>query len=146
MLGMLALAPAYGGGLLSISNTVITLAPEGRQTVISVSNKGDQPLYLDVIQQQVLNPGHLPEQRVLVQDVPEPDLLIPVKHVILRPGQTRSIPVSVIAMPKYTNVWRVAFRQREVVSAAGDSASFVKLNVSYGVAIYHKGTATGQGE
>jgi hypothetical protein len=142
LLGLLALTPVYAAGVLSVANTVFTLMPQGRPAAISVSNNGDAPLYLDVVQQRVLNPGELPERRVAIQNVPQPDLLIPLKQLVVHPGQTRKIPVNVIFTPPHTTVWRVAFRQREALSGTGvDSASFVKLSVSYGVLIYHIGTS-----
>jgi hypothetical protein len=138
LLCALLASPGFGAGVLKISNSLITIEPGGHRAAIILSNNGDRPLYLDVVQQQVLNPGELPEKRVLVQDVALPDLLVPVRQVLLRPGHTQKIPLNVVYTPGQARVWRVAFRNREKVTGAeAGQESFIQLNVSYGVLIYH---------
>ncbi|MBA9833589.1 hypothetical protein J4M90_38495 [Burkholderia contaminans] len=131
---------SFAAGILKLSRTELTLAPDKPANELWVENVGDTPLYLDITQQRVLNPGHLPEQLVPVEEVSQPTLLVLPTRLALSPGQKYRMALKELSMPDESQVWRVTFRPREhiVVDADrdGDTTAPLFVSVGYGVVIY----------
>ncbi|TCW83038.1 hypothetical protein C5O80_18290 [Burkholderia sp. SRS-46] len=143
---MLALSSAssMAAGILKLSRTEMTVAPGQPPGELWVENKGDTPLYLDVTQQLVANPGTTPEQLVPVQEVPHPGLLVLPNRLTLAPGQKYRMTLKELVKPLRTQVWRVTFRPKEhIVVEAGvteDMPAPLFLSIGYGVVIYQLGS------
>ncbi|GAB7538905.1 hypothetical protein BGC_51290 [Burkholderia sp. 3C] len=127
-------------GALKLSRTELTVKPDGTASPLWVENTGDSPLYLDVTQQRVANPGQVPERLEPVEEVQRPSLLVLPGRLALAPGQRYGIVLKALAVPQRTQVWRVTFRPREriVVDGGrdGDTAAPLFVSVGYGVVIY----------
>ena len=141
---LLFIPNGYAAGILSLSQAELSIKPQARLPELAVENQGDGPLYLDVTQQLLINPGSLPETLVDIGNTESPSLLVTPSRLILGPGQKRSLQLRVLAQPKKTQVWRVTFRpQQEIhVVTAGVTATRAPLRVSigYGVVIYQTGS------
>nr|WP_230958636.1 hypothetical protein [Burkholderia territorii] len=135
--------PADAAGILKLSRTEMTLAPGKPVGELWAENTGDSPLYLDVTQQLVANPGEMPERLVPVGEVPQPGLLVTPGRLALAPGQKYRMSLKELRGPFETQVWRVTFRPRERVivdagQADGAPAPLI-VSVGYGVVIYQVG-------
>ncbi|WP_414442799.1 hypothetical protein [Burkholderia sp. 22PA0106] len=143
LVGTLAVSWCFAcsaAGVLKLSRTELRLKPDGAASQLWVENIGDSPLYLDVTQQRVANPGQVPERLEPVEEVPRPTLLVLPRRLALSPGQRYPIALKALAVPQRTQVWRVTFRPREriVVDGGrnGDTAAPLFVSVGYGVVIY----------
>lgn len=142
-LGLLVATYSTNGtavGVLQLSRTEVTLAPNRPPEELWVENKGDTPLYLDVTQQLVGNPGSTPEQLVPVEDVSRPELLVLPGRLTLAPGQQYRMTLRELSVPPEPRVWRVTFRPREHVlidvDAAGQIPAPLVVSIGYGAVIY----------
>ncbi|WP_407971725.1 hypothetical protein ACJ51O_26740 [Burkholderia pyrrocinia] len=144
MLAALCCTSSMAAGILKLSRTEMTLAPDKPPGELWVENKGDTPLYLDVTQQWVANPGKTPEQLVPVTEVMGPSLLVLPGRLTVAPGQKYRMVLKALDAPSQTNIWRVTFRPREriVVETGGAEGAPAPLFVSvgYGVVIYQLGS------
>ena len=144
MLAALCCSSSMAAGILKLSRTEMTLAPDKPPGELWVENKGDTPLYLDVTQQWVANPGKTPEQLVPVTEVMGPSLLVLPGRLTVAPGQKYRMVLKALDAPSQTNIWRVTFRPREriVVETGGAEGAPAPLFVSvgYGVVIYQLGS------
>lgn len=143
-LAALLLTPgSHAGGLLSLSQVELTILPQGHLPDLVVENQGDGPLYLEVRQQLLTNPGSRPEQLIEVGNTESPSLLVMPSRLILGPGQKRNMQLHVLTQPAKTQVWRVTFRPQQALNVvtAGTTPIRVPLLVSvgYGVVIYQAG-------
>ncbi|MBN3794104.1 hypothetical protein [Burkholderia sp. Ac-20392] len=145
MFGLLAAVHCTGSlavGILKLSRTEMTVVPDREPGDLWVENRGNTPLYLDVTQQLVANPGHMPEKLVPVEEVLHPGLLIMPRRVTISPGQKTRVMLKVLDVPRRTQIWRVTFRPRErIVVDTGDATSGpapLFIGLGYGVLIYHK--------
>ncbi|MDR0240943.1 MAG: hypothetical protein LBJ65_04980 [Burkholderia sp.] len=140
LLPLLCCTCSYAAGLLKLSRAELTLAPDKPASELWVENIGDGPLYLDITQHLVMNPGQSPEQLVPVGEVQGPTLLVLPGRLVLSPGQKYRMALNELATPNHTQVWRVTFRPREyiVVDSDQERAATAPLFVSvgYGVVIY----------
>ncbi len=140
LLMALGFATSQAAGVLKLSRTELTLEPGKPRGALTVENVGDTPLYLDVQQEWVANPGHTPEDRVPAGEVAAPSLLVIPDRLALGPGQAYQMTVKELQTPPQTRVWRVTFQPREriVVDASqpGDTPAPVFISVGYGVVIY----------
>lgn len=140
---LLLMPKSYAGGILSLSQAELSIKPQARLPELVVENQGDGPLYLNVIQQLLTNPGSLPESLVDIGNTESPSLLVTPSRLILGPGQKRSMQLRVLAQPQKTQVWRVTFRPQQKMQVVTDefSATRVPLRISigYGVVIYQSG-------
>ncbi|MFC6299301.1 hypothetical protein GNF76_04925 [Pseudomonas sp. CCM 7893] len=127
-------------GVLKLSRTELKLEPGKPAHTLYVENTGDTPLYLEVKQELLLNPGQTPEHLVPIQEVERPSLLITPGRLVLAPGQKRRMVIRELKPPTRTLVWRVTFRPKEqlVIDAEGVSAPLV-VSVGYGTVIYQLG-------
>ncbi len=133
-------------GILKLSRTELTLAPDKPVPELWAENVGDTPLYLDVTQQLVTNPGQSPERLVPVTEVPRPSLLTYPNRVVLAPGQKYRVTLKELDMPAQAQVWRLTFRPKErLVVEASDtlrSQAPLVISVGYGVVIYQMARRT----
>ncbi|WP_334043179.1 hypothetical protein [Burkholderia ambifaria] len=140
VLAALACSSSLAAGVLKLSRTELTLSPDKPATELWVENVGDTPLYLDVAQHLVSNPGQLPERLVPIEDVPQPTLLVLPGRLVLSPGQKYRMTLKELSRSDSPQVWRVTFRPREhiVVDADKDRGTTAPLFISigYGVVIY----------
>lgn len=136
--------PALAAGVLKLSSTELTLEPGKPPGALYVENVGDTPLYLDVEQALLTNPGQTPEHLVPVSAVSRPGLLVLPGRLTVAPGQKYRMGLRTFDTPPdspaETQVWRVTFRPKEriVVDAVqGDGAHApLFVSVGYGVLIY----------
>jgi len=137
LLLVLFATPVMAVGVLSLSRTELTLEPGKSAPELHVENTGDTPLYLDVEQKLLLNPGQAPERLVPIQEVERPSLLVTPGRLVLAPGQKRRMVLQEIETPTRTQVWRVTFRPRERLHIESEvlSAPLV-VSVGYGVVVY----------
>lgn len=143
VLGAFAALYCGGGmaaGILKLSRTELTLAPDKPSAELWAENIGDTPLYLDVLQQLVMNPGDSPERLVPVSEVPRPALLAIPTRLALAPGQKYRVMLKAFDTPAKAQVWRLTFRPRERLvvetrNASGTQAPLV-VSIGYGVVIY----------
>jgi hypothetical protein len=135
---------SYAGGLLSLSQAELTVPLQGRLPELVVENRGDGPLYLEVRQQLLTNPGLQPEALIDVGHTESPSLLVTPSRLILGPGQKRTMQLRVLSPPAKTQVWRITFRPQQhlSVTTAGSTPARMPLLVSigYGVVIYQTGS------
>lgn len=142
LLGWIFIYPLYGmaAGVLKLSTTELRLVPDQRQGALYALNTGDSPLYLDVEQALVLNPGEQPEQLQAISQVPNPGLLVTPTRLVLAPGQKYRMNIKTLDTAASNQVWRLTFRPREhlIVQAQGADGVLAPLSVSvgYGVVIY----------
>ena len=142
LLGWLLMCPLHSmaAGVLTLSTTELRFQPDQRQGALFAQNTGDSPLYLDVEQALVLNPGEKPEQLLAISQVPNPGLLVTPTRLVLAPGQKYRMNIKTLGTPASNHVWRVTFRPREhvivqVQDTEGLSAP-LSVSVGYGVVIY----------
>lgn len=139
-LAVLCCAGCHAAGILKLSRTELTLAPDKHTSELWATNIGDTPLYLDITQQLVINPGQVPEQRMLVEEVERPALLVLPRRLVLSPGQRYRMVLKEISVPGQNQVWRVTFRPRERVAVRADqkegTTAPLLVSVGYGVVIY----------
>ncbi|MBN3787645.1 hypothetical protein [Burkholderia sp. Ac-20353] len=133
---------SLAAGVLKLSRTEMTLAPDKPPGELWVENKGDTPLYLDVTQQLVANPGQMPEQLVPVTEVPHPGLLVMPRRMTVSPGQKTRMTLKVLETPQQAQVWRVTFRPKERIAVEASDAEGrpapLFISVGYGVVIYQR--------
>lgn len=140
--GWLLMCPLSGmaAGVLKLSTTELRLAPDQRQGALYALNTGDSPVYLDVEQALVLNPGDKPEQLQAISQVPNPGLLVTPTRLVLAPGQKYRMNIKTLGTPASNQVWRLTFRPRENVIVQTQGADGVSaplsISVGYGVVIY----------
>jgi len=142
MLAALACTCSMAAGVLKLSRMELTFEPEKPAPELYVENVGDTPLYLDIEQHLLTNPGDSPEHLVPIADVARPTLLVVPGRLTLAPGQKYRIGLKQLAGPSKTQVWRVTFRPNERVAVdAGQSEGApapLFVNVGYGVVIYQR--------
>ncbi|WP_321959002.1 hypothetical protein [Burkholderia cenocepacia] len=131
---------SLAAGILKLSRMELTLAPEKPVGELWAENIGDTPLYLDITQHWVANPGESPERLVPVEEVRQPTLLVLPGRLALAPGQKYRMTLKALDIPRRSQVWRLTFRPRERIAIdAGDAESAVAplfISVGYGVVIY----------
>lgn len=134
--------PSMAAGVLKLSRSELTLDPGKPRSQLTVENVGDTPLYLDVLQELVANPGQNPERRMPIGNVASPSLLVIPDRLALSPGQRYQMTLKELRTPQQTQVWRVTFRPRERISVdvpqSGDLPAPLFISVGYGVVIYQR--------
>ncbi|TDA48959.1 hypothetical protein [Burkholderia pyrrocinia] len=140
MLAALCCTSSMAAGILKLSRTELTLSPDKPVPELWAENVGDTPLYLDVTQQLVTNPGESPERLLPVSEAPSPTLLVSPNRLTLAPRQKYRVMLKELGTPTQTQVWRLTFRPRErivvdAVDISGTQAPLV-ISVGYGVVIY----------
>ncbi|UOB58018.1 hypothetical protein MRS60_27965 [Burkholderia pyrrocinia] len=140
MLAALCCTSSMAAGILKLSRTELTLSPDKPVPELWAENVGDTPLYLDVTQQLVTNPGESPERLLPVSEAPSPTLLVSPNRLTLAPRQKYRVMLKELGTPTQAQVWRLTFRPRErivvdAVDISGTQAPLV-ISVGYGVVIY----------
>lgn len=140
LLGLLLTLIATQGvaaGALKLSRTELKLEPGKPAHELYVENTGDTPLYLDVEQELLLNPGQTPERLVPIQEVERPSLLVTPGRLVLAPGQKHRMALKELKAPPRTLIWRVTFRPRERLHIETEALSApLIVSVGYGAVIY----------
>ncbi|MGY6241256.1 hypothetical protein [Burkholderia ambifaria] len=144
LLAALGCSSALAAGILKLSRTELRLEPDKPANELWVENIGDTPLYLDVTQHLVTNPGYTPEHLVPVTEVEQPTLLVLPSRLTLSPRQRYKMAIKELATPSNSQVWRLTFRPKEnIVVDAGEAADGqpapLIISVGYGVVIYQSG-------
>ncbi|UCZ86895.1 hypothetical protein LGQ10_11565 [Pseudomonas sp. L5B5] len=133
-------ACSLAAGVLQLSDSVLRLEPGGRMPELHVENTGDTPLFLDVQQELLLNPGQSPEVLTPIEQVRAPSLLVSPRRLVLSPGQKRHMTLRTLSAPMQHRVWRLTFRPRQRVvietTTPDQQSAPLSLNVGYGVLIY----------
>jgi P pilus assembly chaperone PapD len=141
---LLALFATQGSaaGILKLSRTELMLKPGKPANELYVENTGDTPLYLDVEQQLLINPGQMPERLIPIQNVEFPSLLVTPTRLVLAPGQKQKMVLKELKRTALPMVWRVTFRPRErlEIDAEGVSAPLI-VSVGYGAVVYQVGSS-----
>lgn len=144
LLGLLLTLFATQGlaaGVLKLSRTELTLEPGKHVQELYAENIGDTPLYLDISQHLLLNPGQAPEHLEPIQEVKRPALLVTPGRLVLAPGQKQRMVIKEIEPPSQTQIWRVTFRPRErLVIDAGRASAPLVVSIGYGVVIFQLGS------
>ncbi|KVP35588.1 hypothetical protein WM08_20780 [Burkholderia ubonensis] len=139
-LAALCCTSSMAASILKLSRTELTVAPGKPVGTLRVENTGDTPLYLDVEQHLVANPGETPERLLPVSEVERPSLLVLPNRLALAPGQTYQMVVKELSTPSKPHVWRVTFRPKERILV--ETSQHEKLltplfiRVGYGAVIY----------
>ncbi|MDN7904113.1 hypothetical protein QZM18_08215 [Burkholderia diffusa] len=143
LLVSLGCTSSMAAAVLKLSRTELTLEPGKPINELYVENIGDAPLYLNVEQHLLTNPGNTPEQLVPVTEVRKPSLLVLPGKLVLAPGQKYRMVLKALGIPARTLVWRVTFRPKERVvidaRSGNDLPTPLFVSVGYGVVIYQKG-------
>ncbi|WP_221775153.1 hypothetical protein [Pseudomonas sp. MSSRFD41] len=133
-------ASSLAAGILQLSDSVLRLEPGARMPQLHVENTGDTPLFLDVRQELLVNPGQSPEELMPVEQVQAPSLLISPQRLVLSPGQKRQMTLRTLSAPARHRVWRLTFRPRQRVivetTTPDQQGAPLSLNIGYGVLIY----------
>ncbi|ABB12986.1 hypothetical protein [Burkholderia lata] len=143
LLAAVACTCSSAAGVLKLSRVELSLEP-GQAAVreLYVENVGDTPLYLNVEQHLLTNPGESPEHLVPVGEVAQPTMLVLPGQLTLAPRQKYRMGLKELAVPLETQIWRITFRPKEriVVDAAQGEGAPAPLfvNVGYGVVIYQR--------
>lgn len=143
LLAALACTCSSAAGVLKLSRVELTLEPgQAAARELYAENVGDTPLYLNIEQHLLTNPGEAPEHLVPVAEVAHPTLLVLPGRLTLAPGQKYRMGLKELAVPSETQVWRITFRPKEriVVDAEQGEGAPAPLfvNVGYGVVIYQR--------
>lgn len=139
---LLALFATQGtaAGILKLSRTELVLKPGKPASELYVENTGDTPLYLDVEQQLLVNPGQVPESLISIQNMEFPSLLVTPTRLVLAPGQKQKMVLKELKRTALPMVWRVTFRPRERLHIdAEDISTPLIVSVGYGAVIYQFG-------
>ncbi|MDY7791170.1 hypothetical protein U0E10_25080 [Burkholderia ubonensis] len=143
VLGVLAVfccTSSMAAGILKLSRTELTLAPDKPVPELWAENVGDTSLYLDVTQQLVTNPGESPERLIPITEVPHPALIALPSRLALAPGQKYRVTLKELNVPAQPQVWRLTFRPRERLVVDANDASGMQaplvISIGYGVVIY----------
>ncbi|WP_422526642.1 hypothetical protein [Serratia fonticola] len=146
LMTMLLVQSSCAGDLLSLSQAELTIPFKGRLPELVVENLGDGPLYLNVSQQLLVNPGSQPETLIDIGDTESPSLLVIPPRLILGPGQKRNMQLSVLSQPTKTQVWRITFRPQQNIRVFSTGAASrrvpLRVSIGYGVVIYQTGSGS----
>lgn len=142
VLAALMCSSSMAAGLLKLSRVELTMAPGEPASELYAENVGDTPLYLNIEQHLVTNPGEYPEHLVPVTEVERPGLLVQPSRLVLAPGQKYQMNLKTFGTQQHTQVWRVTFRPVERVVVAnsmeGGVAAPLSISIGYGVVIYQR--------
>lgn len=142
MLAALMCSTSMAAGVLKLSRVELTMEPGKPAGELYAENVGDTPLYLNIEQHLVTNPGESPEHLVPIAEVERPGLLVQPSRLVLAPGQKYRMNLKEFGTQQRTQVWRVTFRPMERIVVAGDTqgslAAPLSISVGYGVVIYQR--------
>ncbi|WP_330210849.1 hypothetical protein [Pseudomonas sp. AM4(2022)] len=134
-------ASSTATGILKLSSNELSLLPGHPAGELFAENIGDTPLYLQVDQALLTNPGESPEHLVPISQVEKPSLLVTPNRLAIAPGQRYRLDIRIIQQVEQDHIWRITFRPREHLVLEGEptkKATPVFVKVGYGVVIYQK--------
>ncbi|MCK3838812.1 MULTISPECIES: hypothetical protein [Pseudomonas] len=144
MLGFFAAiysASSTATGILKLSSNELSLLPGHPAGELFAENVGDTPLYLQVDQALLTNPGELPERLVPISQVKKPSLLVTPNRITIAPGQRYKLNIKIIQQVEQDHIWRITFRPSEHLVVEGEptkNATPIFFKVGYGAVIYQK--------
>ena len=110
---------------------------------VQVYNSGDKPLYLDITLQRVDNPGINPEQKTLISDITQPEMIFNPNRITLGPKQKRDIKLLPLKAPAQETLYRLYINPIVDIKAIGNSEDKSKIHapmtvsIGYGVLVHH---------
>jgi len=137
---LLASEPVQAGGELMVMPATTRVFNNHEQTV-TVKNMGDEPLYLSISLQKVMNPGLTPEKKVPLGELERPGILPSPEKLTLGPGQSRRVSLKSLFEPAEEALYRlyiVPVRSLKVDDAPKDKISApMSVSIGYGVLVRH---------
>ncbi|HDL7836443.1 TPA: pilus assembly protein [Yersinia enterocolitica] len=110
---------------------------------VQVYNSGDKPLYLDITLQRVDNPGINPEQKTLISDITQPEMIFNPNRITLGPKQKRDIKLLPLKAPAQETLYRLYINPIVDIKAIRNSEDKSKIHapmtvsIGYGVLVHH---------
>lgn len=123
--------------------TRTTVEALDQHRAIQVYNNGDKPLYLDITLQRVDNPGVNPEQKTLISDISQPEMIFNPNRITLGPKQKRNIKLLPLKSPAQETLYRLYINPVVDIKALGSHEDKSKIHapmtisIGYGVLIHH---------
>ena len=130
--------------------TRTTVEALDQHRAIQVYNNGDKPLYLDITLQRVDNPGVNPEQKTLISDISQPEMIFNPNRITLGPKQKRNIKLLPLKSPAQETLYRLYINPVVDIKALGSHEDKSKIHapmtisIGYGVLIHHVPPLTAQ--
>ncbi|MGL4487566.1 MAG: pilus assembly protein [Yersinia sp. (in: enterobacteria)] len=139
---LLASTATTYGQLMAIPARTTVEALDKHRT-IQVHNSGDKPLYLDITLQRVNNPGLNPEQKTLISDIAQPEMIFNPNRITLGPKQKRDIKLLPLKTPAQETLYRLYINPVVDIKAVNNKENDKKIHapvtisIGYGVLIHH---------
>ncbi|EFL91092.1 hypothetical protein REG_1989 [Candidatus Regiella insecticola LSR1] len=126
--------------LLAIPTRITVEGLEKDQT-IRVINKGDIPIYLNVILERIENPGKNPENKTPIGQIQHPEMIFNPTRITLGAKQERHINLIPLTTPLQETLYRLYITPvtQTKIKGIDDKKITVPLTfgVAYGVLIHH---------
>lgn len=123
--------------------TRTTVEALDQHRTVQVYNSGDTPLYLDITLQRVDNPGINPEEKTLISDITQPEMIFNPSRITLGPKQKRDIKLLPLRIPVQETLYRLYINPVVNIKAVNNKEDDKKIHapvtisISYGVLIHH---------
>lgn len=119
-----------------------TVEAMAQHRTVQVYNSGDKPLYLDISLQRVENPGISPEQKTLISDIAQPEMIFNPNRITLGPKQKRDIRLLPLSSPVQETLYRLYVDPVLNTKAMGEGDKGkihtpITISIGYGVLIHH---------
>ncbi|AJY15836.1 pilus assembly protein [Burkholderia multivorans] len=132
--------PAFAAGELMVTPATTRVVSEHDQRV-TVKNMGDEPMYLSISVQKVMNPGITPEQKVDLGDLEQPGLIASPDKLTLGPNQSRQITLQSLTEVPHEELYRlyiIPVKSLKVDEAPKDKITApLSVSIGYGVLVRH---------
>ncbi|HDR9835020.1 TPA: pilus assembly protein [Burkholderia multivorans] len=132
--------PALAAGELMVTPATTRVVSEHEQRV-TVKNMGDEPMYLSISVQKVMNPGITPEQKVDLGDLERPGLIASPDKLTLGPNQSRQITLQSLTEVPQEELYRlyiIPVKSLKVDEAPKDKITApLSVSIGYGVLVRH---------
>ncbi|MDX9668003.1 hypothetical protein QMK50_23930 [Pseudomonas sp. P5_152] len=142
LLSIFCVGTANAAGLIKLSHTELYIEPGRPTSDLIVENIGDTPLFLNIEQSLLSNPGDVKEILTPIEKVEKPSLLVVPNRLILGPSQKYKMHLKILDQNDKNQIWRVTFRPRERISLAAEANKTrsppLLVKIGYGVVIYQK--------
>ncbi|CNH97262.1 alpha-related fimbriae chaperone 1 [Yersinia thracica] len=120
----------------------MTIEAMAQHRTIQVYNSGDKPLYLDISLQRVENPGVSPEQKTLISDIAQPEMIFNPSRITLGPKQKRDIKLLPLKSPVQETLYRLYVDPVVNIKAVGEGDKGkihapMTISIGYGLLIHH---------
>lgn len=123
--------------------TRTTVEALDQQRTVQVYNSGDKPLYLDITLQHINNPGVSPEQKTLISDIAQPEMIFNPNRITLGPKQKRDIKLLPLKAPTQETLYRLNINPVVDIKAVNNKEDDKKIHapvtisIGYGILIHH---------